>query len=74
MLRGGGPLQHFLEKFFHAHVALGRRYDCEQTFLALLGQGFHVMFEQCLERLLRLPFRVRGAIAFTRSNAKASWK
>src|SRR5262245_52976975 len=35
-----------------------RRYDREQTLLAQRGQGFHVMFEQRLERLLRLPFRV----------------
>src|SRR5262249_15000868 len=58
MPRRRGPPQNFLGKFFHAHAAMRRRYDCEQTLLAQRGQGFHVMFEQRLERLLRLPFRV----------------
>jgi hypothetical protein len=58
MFRAGGPLQHFLGKFFDAHAGVRCRYDREQTLLARRGQGFHVMFEQGLERLLRLPFRV----------------
>jgi hypothetical protein len=49
-------------------------HDREQTLLARRGQGFHVMFEQGLERLLVFHSGCCGAIAFTRSNAKASWK
>jgi len=53
---------------------VGRPYDREQTLFARRGQGFHVMFEQGLERLLCLHSGCCVAIAFTRSNAKASWK
>jgi hypothetical protein len=72
MLRGR-PIQHQLGEFLDAHAAVRRRYDREQTLLALRGQGFHVMFEQCLGRRLRIP----GAAAPSPSRdqmRKASWK
>src|SRR5258708_5235532 len=37
------------------------------------GKSLHVSLQHGLERLRILPFRMRGASAFTRSSAKANW-
>ena len=58
MARGRDPVEHRLAEFVGRHAGVGRRHDLQQALFAGGRQRLHVLVEQRLERLRRLPFRM----------------
>ena len=58
--RGRDPVAQPPREFLRRHSGMCRRHDLHQALLAGRRHRLHVVFQQPLERLLRLPFGVFG--------------